>query len=502
MAELKRLLDGYHRWERPERYYDIIAGDWLELFAHLTYSAMAESLAARDSIKLSTAIPVCADLAAYLSIGEQQSGLHDHLSQAVTELLAGGSPQSWKFSASSAHIVRGGQPSLAHNALRSLATGRPDVLLVAPYFKCSRTEFASVLLGWRKWAAWDELLYPIRVSAMLDHKWRMNQACSAGSANNFLEVLKVLLPLHLPVALLEGFMAYRNAVLALPVARPKVIYSANALHSHLTFKLLAAEWRNEGTRLLYHQHGGGYGIDRIFPFGDFEIRVADRFFSWGWRDDDNPKVQPLSPAALHCPKKIRKRVLLSCCDFPKVAYRLHFHPMPGTTQAMHRETCTFLACLPDRSNLLVRPYPQDYGWGITDMMRKAAPDAVFDNHRVGTFERFAESRLVVQSYLGTGYLETLALNIPTVCFYDIDTYAFRTEAQPLMDGLESVGILHRSGKAAAHFVAALGDDPEGWWAKPEVQQARQNFVARYANFSSDWKIQWEREFRLAIEESS
>lgn len=169
---------------------------------------------------------------------------------------------------------------------------------------------------------------------------------------------------------------------------------------------------------------------------------------------------------------------------------------------MHRETCTFLACLPDRSNLLVRPYPQDYGWGITDMMRKAAPDAVFDNHRVGTFERFAESRLVVQSYLGTGYLETLALNIPTVCFYDIDTYAFRTEAQPLMDGLESVGILHRSGKAAAHFVAALGDDPEGWWAKPEVQQARQNFVARYANFSSDWKIQWEREFRLAIEESS
>lgn len=135
------------------------------------------------------------------------------------------------------------------------------------------------------------------------------------------------------------------------------------------------------------------------------------------------------------------------------------------------------------------------------MMRKAAPDAVFDDHRAGALERFAESRLVVHSYLGTGYLETLALNIPTVCFYDIDTYAFRAEAQTFMDGLERVGILHRSGKAAASFVAGLGGDPEGWWAKPEVQEARHNFIIRYANFSADWKKQWEEAFHLAVDES-
>jgi putative transferase (TIGR04331 family) len=69
-----------------------------------------------------------------------------------------------------------------------------------------------------------------------------------------------------------------------------------------------------------------------------------------------------------------------------------------------------------------------------------------------------------------------------------------------MDGLEEVGILHRSGKAAARFVAGLGDDPEGWWMKPEVQEARNRFVEQYANYSPDWKTQWETEFRRAIDQ--
>lgn len=502
LAELKLLLDDYHRWDKSLRYYDIIAGDWLEHFAHLTYATMVEGCARGGSQRLNSPIPVSSDLTAYLMLRVNESGLHGHLRESITELLTGRSPASWQFAGESVQIVSGGQPGFASGVFRSLATARPDVVLVEPYFKCGRAEIASTLFRWRSWAALDNLQYPVRLSATLDAKWRMNRASSIGAPNDFLGVLRVLLPLHLPVALLEGFAAYRSAALAMPVSRPKVVYSANALHGHLAFKVLAAEWHAEGTRLLYHQHGGGYGIDHIHTPEEFESRVADRYFTWGWSNANNPKVKPVSPGALHCPRKRRKLVLLNCVDYPKVVYRLHFQPMPGTIQTMHNETCAFLADLPDRRNLLVRPYPTDYGWGFTDMMRKAAPDAVFDDHRVGAFERYAESRLVVHGYLGTSYLETLALNIPTICFYDVDTYAFREEAQSLLDGLESVGILHRSGKAAARFVAGLRNDPEGWWAKPEVQEARNRFVEQYANFSPDWKAQWETEFRRAIDQDS
>jgi len=106
----------------------------------------------------------------------------------------------------------------------------------------------------------------------------------------------------------------------------------------------------------------------------------------------------------------------------------------------------------------------------------------------------------VHNYLGTGYLETLALNVPTVCFYDPDTYAFRAEAEPFMQALERVGILHSSGKAAGRFVASVANDPQAWWAQAEVQEARSRFVGNYANFATDWKRQWQQEFRRAIDE--
>ena len=113
--------------------------------------------------------------------------------------------------------------------------------------------------------------------------------------------------------------------------------------------------------------------------------------------------------------------------------------------------------------------------------------------------RFAESRLVIHNYLGTGWLETLALDIPTICFYDPETYAFLEAAQPYIDALESVGVLHRSGNSVALFVASLADDIEKWWDKVEVQEARRNFVAQYANFSPDWKDQWEQEFKTVLD---
>lgn len=500
LLELKRLLDELNHWNRPTRYYDIIAGDWLEHFAHLTYAAMVEGQSTDNRQSLSQPIPVTADIHAYDSLRWRQSGLHEHLRAAVAHLLVGGTPAAWQFSADSAQITSGSREPRTEKAIRTLATKRPEALLVAPYFKCSRTEVATLLLGWRNWVALDNLRYPVNFVTELDAHWRLNQACAACPADDLLGVLRILLPLHLPVVLLEGFAAYRSAVLAMPVARPKAIYSANALHGHLTFKLLAAEWGQEGTRLLYHQHGGGYGLDRVHAFEQFESRVADRYYTWGWRSAGNQKIRTLSPAALHTPTRKKRYVLLSCVDFPVVVYRIHFHPMPGTIQTMQRETCEFLTALPDHRDLLVRPYSKDYSGNFVGMLRQAAPDADFDDRSASAFQRFAESRLVVHNYLGTAYLETLALNVPTVCFYDPDTYVFRAEAEPFMNALERVGILHRSGKAAARFVASLVTDPQAWWEQADVQEARSRFVENYANFATNWKRQWEREFRRAIDE--
>jgi putative transferase (TIGR04331 family) len=172
--------------------------------------------------------------------------------------------------------------------------------------------------------------------------------------------------------------------------------------------------------------------------------------------------------------------------------------MPGTLEAVDRNTAELLCGLPSHTDLMIRLNPANNGLRAQVKWQLLAPQATFDDLRENVFRRFEQYGLVLHNYIGTTFLEALAYDIPTVAFYDVTTYAYRAEAQPLVETLERVGILHRSGSAAAAFVAGLAGNVAGWWHGVEVQEARNKFVSRYANFSYNWKFAWEQELsRLA-----
>lgn len=499
LAHLKYLLDEFHGVTRPAEYYDLVAGIWLEGLAHNIYSAWQEVLAGSEPVEVSP-VPGFKD-PAHAQMMTPEIGWHRHLRWAVAQVLEGQSSRNWAVAQEPAHIESSSRHGLSRRLLRGISTVQPKILLTQPCFKCSRQEWIGALLRWRSWIALDDMQYPISVASHADWEWRKKQSAEVSlPPRDFAELVKALMPLYIPITLLEGFEEYRAAALALPLPRPHAVYSANALHAHLTFKVLMAEWRQEGTQLLYHQHGGGYGLEPQLAFENCEIRVSDRFYSWGWQREGLP-VYPLSPAMPAVRRKRHsKHILLNCLDLPKAPYRVMFTPMPGTIETMHRNTCEFLIGLPDRKNLIIRPYPVDYGWGAVDAMRSVAPEASFDS-RSPQFSLFLTCRLVVHSYLGTSWLETLGLNIPTLCFYNPAVNIYREETQAIIAALQKVGILHHSGKDAARFIASLGDNIEGWWQKPEVQEARRNFVERYANFSPDWQKQWGAEFEAVLDET-
>jgi len=112
----------------------------------------------------------------------------------------------------------------------------------------------------------------------------------------------------------------------------------------------------------------------------------------------------------------------------------------------------------------------------------------------------SRAKLVLHNYLSTAWLETLAMNIPTVCFCDPVMYRPRAAAQPFVDALAKVGVIHYSGIEAAKFVNGLNGDPSAWWQSAEVQEAREAFVARYANFSENWLPAWMEEFERLLAE--
>jgi putative transferase (TIGR04331 family) len=498
LTALKKLLDNYHGEEHDLEYYDLIASDWLEIFIHVVYTAM-QDVNSGGAYKENRVIPISEDL--YTANDNfYKVDFHNHLRWSVSKLLKGSVSHNWNFEKSKVVITNGKRQRLTALLTRFISTSSPKVLVTSPYFKCSKFEWLGALWRWRHWLEWDELTYPINFSTSIDSVWRKKQTETILQATDLNTLVQALLPLHLPVILLEGFVEFRNAVLSFPVPRPQAVYSANALHGHLAWKLLVAEWRQYGTLMLYHQHGGGYGIDYRHLKEEYEVRVADYYYTFGWRVAEQSHVKSLSPPMpmIKSLSHSKKWLLLVCLDLPKVVGALPtFESIQINIDKMHRETFEFIDSISNHRNLFIRPYTHDYNRGIVEMMRKTAPKAQFDDFRYSSSTRFSECYLAVHNYLGTSWLETLALNTPTICFYP-GTYPFREEVKAHISALELAGVLHKSGSSAALFINNLGDDIDAWWNGPIVKKARGDFVKQYANFSPDWKDQWEREFKSVI----
>ncbi len=500
LLHAKELLDDYHCVERPVEYYDVLLGDWIEQFLHLVHFALSEiserATGSSGGRELTVSVP--ADSLSFTLRAVEDLTQAETLRRLVHSLLSGaGLPRIVLEELPARGAARGIKTRSLASILNLAAPKRPEVLICWPYMKCSKVEWLSAVMRWRHRVRWDDLAYPIHWDTACDRRWRISHAGLSGSSADSLAIAKGLCSLYIPKTLLEGFRSYREQVMDLGLFRPKAVYSANALNWHTSFKILMAEWRQQGTLLLYHQHGGGYGIDKQNVLEDYEVRVSDRFYTWGWRLP-SPSVAPLSPPFLSAGGSSgadRKwEILLVCLETPRIPYRLWYQPMPGTMELVISETSEFVSRLNSPADLLVRLAPKSFGWGIQDAIVHRAPHTRFDDFSVGSLARFAESRLVVHNYLGTSWLETLALDIPTVCFYSPTIQAFRPEVVPFIIRLEEVGILHRSGSAAAGFVQSLGSGTDAWWRSEEVQTARQEFVANYANFSSNWAAEWEAEF--------
>lgn len=501
----QELLNAYHRRSEDFAYWDLIGGEWLLHFSHVVYAAYRDAVRAPLGGQVVPPVEVFADHREFMATVVDDARLATTLRAHVEAFLYRPAACRWTYSGDTKTIGKesGGFRARAKGAAKravfsGFSRSSAPFVFCNPYVINGRIEWLAALWKWRRWARQDDFDYPVCTAAPVDAEWRRQRAAEI-SGTSYGDVVLALMPLYLPVVYLEGYAAYRQQALALGLSRPRVLYTANSLHGHTLFKVLAADWRSEGTRLLDCQHGGGYGIDYAHVLEEYETRVAERFYTWGW--SDLSKQVPLPTAARRVPRSTgstRKRILLMCVNFPNTVYRLHFHPMPGTVETMIAQTVTFVERVANDCELVVRPYPYDYGNGYVQRLRKTGMEFAVDDRGIPSSQAYERSALVVHSYLGTSWLETLALNVPTVCFYDTNTYKFRDSSQSFINRLAAVGICHATGEAAAKHVRAIAGDPCGWWKGADVQAAREAFVGRYASGSPNWTDQWEREFASMI----
>jgi putative transferase (TIGR04331 family) len=93
-------------------------------------------------------------------------------------------------------------------------------------------------------------------------------------------------------------------------------------------------------------------------------------------------------------------------------------------------------------------------------------------------EQMAASHLVVIDYLSTAYLESLMMNIPTVCFWDSDAMFLKDQHSDFYDDLIEAKIMHTSPESAASHLLNVYEDPSCWWHNPHTQMLRERWLSR------------------------
>ena len=74
-----------------------------------------------------------------------------------------------------------------------------------------------------------------------------------------------------------------------------IIISIFLIHSHLAdgkTKFSIANAISNGSKLILNQVGGSYGVVQNLISQEYDLRVANKFMTWGWIDNKNLNTFP------------------------------------------------------------------------------------------------------------------------------------------------------------------------------------------------------------------
>lgn len=310
------------------------------------------------------------------------------------------------------------------------------------------------------------------------------------SHDQFDKIVSEYLLRHLPYSYLEGYETLHDEVLKIRKRPPKAFITSNSMVGDETFKALVAYNCEHGSKLLIHQHGGHYGAGKFYPLEDHESKIADRFLSWGWKNDENDGVIPFWGSILSHQKKTncnKRKILIATVSSP--LYAKYYYSAPISSQVLeeykiHQKMIDNLS-KQIRSQIVYRS-KKDYGWNECSLLAKQFPEVKIENtNQIPFKDSLFSSKLFIATYNATVFLQSFSLNIPTMLLWKKEFRELRETAIPYYMLLENAGILHTNPVRMARKINLIYDNVWEWWTQETVQNAKDTFCDYYARVSKN-----------------
>tara|TARA_B100001093_G_scaffold520456_1_gene616178 strand:+ start:1031 stop:2806 length:1776 start_codon:yes stop_codon:yes gene_type:complete len=275
---------------------------------------------------------------------------------------------------------------------------------------------------------------------------------------------------------------------------PKLIFSSRSLATDNIFVRYIAKKKEIGCKLIYGQHGGGYGQIDFTWAEDHEIKISDKYLTWGWYKKNNDKVK-----SFYLIKDINHFKFQKTNNIKNLCYFLRSRPkytgrIDGSTGSnqmskYYKDCLNFAKDLNENDNFNITPrfHEARFEWNHIGIWKKYNFKKFSFTNTESLKYVYKNYDLLIYSYIGTGFLESIALNKPFILVSSLLEWPLRKEAVEDFYELEKVNIFFKDNDKAKLHLKFIHNNLHGWWNSDEVIRVKNFFKQKYARIDVDNK---------------
>ena len=496
LNELAEDLNNIHKTQFPVNYWRILIGPWLGYFIHIIYDRWYMiNTALKGFPKLSTIIleinenkSVPKDFNNFMNLCLSDEWNHFIYGQIINSLNISNvfyKKSNINQTSNEVRYTLREKIKFLYAKFINKYSVNSSYFLINTYL--SNFNFLKLLFKLKVIPA-PNSSFLIRTSSFSKtlRKFKINSKNRISESNDFEAILRQLIVKQIPICYVESFSELSKMSYRLNWPRsPKTIFTSNSHNSDDVFKEYAARCVDtNNTKLIIGQHGGNYGIGE-FNFNEkHEIEICHKYLSWGWKSMDK-KILPFGQLKLKNPIKIKnsekQHLLLVTATFPRYSYFIYSAVLASQWLYYFKDQCEFIDNLNSgiKQETIVRFYKNDYKWNQAKRWKDKFPNIKINNGKKNILVQLKKCRLFVSTYNATTYLESIAMNIPTVIYWDTNYWELRNSAIPFFNKFRKAGIFHDSPSSAAFHINLIWDNVDDWWNSLEVKTALEDFNNNY-----------------------